>query len=321
MRPAAELEFTADHQQELMEILRAEKGPEPERIELRERVGIVRYKPEFPRADESTNNSTEPAIPLVFIRGMGDSAADEWYLETLARMEQREVIGVVYDGRLQGKARRAEVEDLAGTISELDVTEAVDVAAVLAKLGITRVDLAAESRGAQAAIMLMRDHPELVRNATLEHPGGLNRRTPRQRYVDAAREGIARAYRTMRSGQKRRPSEAAGADHDEGMLLRLRNSHTEQLTVARARLEEEFAQLSPDIHVVVTGDRDDKAFRSEDLAETVRIAQAAGAQVEYEETNWGGHGLHYDEQSIHEMVGRLRRLERGRAGLADGDIE
>ncbi|QQR52572.1 alpha/beta hydrolase [bacterium] len=312
------MEFTDVHQQELRSRLQAENRLEPERIELRERAAIVRYKPEYPRVDESTVHSSDPAIPLVFIRGMGESAADEWYLETLARMEQREVIGVVYDGRLQGKARPAKVEGLEGTISEIDVTEAADVAAALEKLGITQVDLAAESRGAQAAIMLMRGHPELVRNATLEHPGSLNRRTPRQRYVDAAREGVARIYRNMRTSQKHRVPEAVGVAHDEGIMLRMRNSHTEQLAVARARLEDEFAQLSPNIHVIVTGDRDDKAFRSEDLAETVRIAQAAGAQVEYEETSWGGHGLRYNGQSMQEMADRLRRLERSRATeLAD----
>jgi acetyl esterase/lipase len=75
----------------------------------------------------------------------------------------------------------------------------------------------------------------------------------------------------------------------------------------------ELGKLSPHIHLVVTGDRDDKAFRSEDLAETARRAREAGASVEFEETNWGGHGFRYDKDALGESVYRLRRLERKRS--------
>jgi pimeloyl-ACP methyl ester carboxylesterase len=270
---------------------------------------VVRYVPEFIRKDEATG---EPATPLLFVRGMGAAEADEWYLKEIAELDQRPVVGVTYKGRFRTTAREAEVEGLDGKVSEIDVKEADDLARALGALGIARVDVMAESRGAIAAVLFMRNHPGMVKDAVLEHPAGQNRHSFRQRHVDAARERIARVIRGRDQGAQNALPEEVSGERRDSWITRMRNSRTEQKSVARAQLDVELGKLSPDIHVIVTGDTYDKAFRPKDLRETVRRASEVGASVEFEETHWGGHGFRYDLVALGESVTRLRRLERRR---------
>jgi pimeloyl-ACP methyl ester carboxylesterase len=295
--------FTAEDMLELRARLEADQKTTEERTEI-EGGEVIRYVPEFVRKDEGTG---EDALPLVFVRGMGAAEALPWYLKELAQTEQRAVIGIQYGGRLKGSARTVESEEIEGSASEIDFKQAADLTEAMEKLGISKADMVAESRGAIRAVLAMRQRPDLFRNVVLDHPAGQDDRNYRQAHVDAAREQVRRI---KDHDQNELPVDVVAPEKQLGFLTRFRNARKEQKSVARARLHEDLAKLSPDIHVVVTGDHNDAAFIPERLRQTAQSAQEAGANVEFAETNWGGHGYRYSLEAVKETANRLREMER-----------
>jgi pimeloyl-ACP methyl ester carboxylesterase len=244
---------------------------------------------------------------------MGDQEGLPWYLTRLAEADQRQVITVDYQGRLEGSADPAEGGDIDGTVSQIDIDQAGHINAALEALGVPQVDMLAESRGAIRGLLAMRQHPEYYRNAVLDHPAGQDDRSYRQTHIDAVRERVARSYRRLKGGAANRlPDDSAPVVAEASRSDRLHNARIQQKSVAHAHLSGELAKLDPGIHAIVTGDTEDRAFIAARLEQTTVLAQQSGANVEFAETAWGGHGYRYNGESLIESLGRLRELERRR---------
>ncbi len=327
-----DLPFTQLHSEELNAILEQEDWVARESMEatqnrlagvVEERRSfaggeIIRLRPEKARIDPSTG---APVIPLVFVQGMasGDEklpqnlaafAADQREIVGL-QYQGREIVGLQYQGKLRGKADPAQVDGQDASVSEIDVDQAGDLLSALDELGIDQVDMVAVSRGGVRAQVAMGLAPKRFRNVYLAHSAGLDGRTYREAHVDAARAAVLWAVDKAR-GKVEKSGAGQPIPRGRGLLRDLHGARIEQKSVARAQTEGILAgalAASPDLRVIVAGDRSDRAFRPERLEETIR-----GSGATFIETDWGGHGIGGNPKAVAEIIASMHQMEEARVG-------
>lgn len=290
--------YTGQHADQLREILASEGRLTEERIRFRGGE-IIRIEPEITRLDPQTG---EPAIPLVFVRGMGANEALPWYMKQLAELDQRSVLSVMYHGRIEGDTGPTQDEALDG-VAKIDVKQAEDLVDALDLAGVQQVDMIAESRGGIRAVVAMLKHPERFRRVVLKDIP-VDERSFAQRHRDALRERVARIGRL----EKPRVPESSKAEDRDQAVDRIVNARKEQKSVARARLGRLLAHLSPRVQATVSYDGSDEAFKPERV-EQVAQELAHKENLRFVRTEKGGHGFSYDPKAIAESVQLLRDLE------------
>jgi hypothetical protein len=264
---------------------------------------ILQFQPEVTRTDLSTG---EAVIPLLFIQGMGGDNRLPQDLQSLAKVEQRMVIGLQY-GRLTGSAELVEAENMSEPAPKIDVEQATDIVQMLATKRIEKVDAVAASRGCNRLVITMKQHPECFRDAYLLHPAGLDERTSRQTYIAAAREQIARVTHGANEYMET-TTEPSTLPKKRGLLRDRRAKRLERKSVARADFATTLGEISPNIHITVAGDINDRAFQIDRLRQT---SERAG--VNFEETDLGGH-VRLADQRIPGVISRgLRKMEQLRS--------
>lgn len=300
----SEQEFTAADSRELQEILARNPDVDEQRFEF-PGGEIVRVDPPRHRLDEATG---EPVIPLLYVQGAGNmDKSTSWYAKALAELDGRPVIAVRYTERFDDKATPQESDG--ATVTALDLAQVENLISALDTFDdIGQVDAAGISRGGGLLIEAAYRYPERFRDIRVDHPMGLDDRSFRQSHMDALRERVARAYRR----NKPQTPDSVAAEKKPTRWDQIRNSRAQQKSVAYADLDGWLSKIDPSVHVHVTADVSDKAFRPDRVRASAEQAAEAGASVTYSETDWGGHGYHYDVREQREIVEGLRGMEKDR---------
>jgi hypothetical protein len=224
--------FTTQHQAELAAILQSEQQPTAENAISEERRPfrggeVIRLTPQVVRLDESTG---EPVVPLLFVQGMGSEDKLPVQMRALIEHEQREMIGLQYQGRFQGDARLVNIEGLDGAVPEIDALQTDDILKILDELAVERVDGVFVSRGATRGVAAAALRPNTFGRIAIIHGAGFNGQGYGSTHAGALREGAHILADRLKghypAGEKIPRSERLG-----GGLLNLR---LEQRSVAYA---------------------------------------------------------------------------------------
>lgn len=275
---------------------------------------ILHYNPQEVRLDEATG---EPVIPLVYFQGINGDRDLPAVMQTLGERDKRPVIGIRYMGKLQGSSKRVAADhadyDEHATFSEMDVEQADDMLATLDVLGLKKVDALATSRGGIRWVLAMKKRPELFRNAYGDDVAGQDGRSYGESHIDAVRLAVRQKFQRF-SGESILRQETEGPLHGEWARRSLRDSRKEQKSVARAQLHSTLAWLGEhtNINIRIGSDRQDKAFRTENVRAMMEQTGAA-EHVRLVETDKGGHGIGTNSLAIDQALLQLREMEREEA--------
>lgn len=271
---------------------------------------ILQYSPPETRVDESTG---EPVIPLVYFQGInGDNSLPD-VMQALGERDKRPVIGIRYTGKLKGSDKPMPVEHHdygeGAIVPEIDAEQADDMLAALDVLGVKKADALATSRGGLRWMLAMKKRPELFRNAYGDDVAGQDGRNYREAHVDAARLAASQKFQKF-VGESIVDAATAKPSRGERLKRGLRDLRTEQKSVARAQLHTTLAWLgeNTDIQIRLGSDRQDKAFRTENVRAMMEQT-GADQHVQLIETDKGGHGIGTNSLAIDNAIQQLREME------------
>jgi pimeloyl-ACP methyl ester carboxylesterase len=239
-------------------------------------------------------------------------------MQALGERDKRPVIGMRYTAELQGSAKPIAVDhpdfDEHAITPAIDVEQADDMLAALDVLGVKKVDALATSRGGIRWVLAMKKRPELFRNAYGDDVAGQDGRSYRETHIDAIRLAIRQKFQRF-AGESIMHAATENPLRTESTKRSLRDSRKEQKSVAWAQLHNTLAWLGEhtDIKIRLGSDRQDRAFRTENVRAT--MAQTGADQhIQLVETDKGGHGvgtnslaIDHDLQQLHEMEGEGAR--------------
>jgi|GEM_PF-4086998 len=273
------------------------------------------------RLDPATG---EPAKPIFVALGINGDQKLPWTAIALAEEDQRQVIGIRYPEKLEGKAKRtlqpalASKEGVIPRVTDLDMQQAADILTTLDELQAAQVDALAESRGAISTVLAMRQVPERFGDTLLVHPAGLGNESYRQAHSGAAKIAIhnlgRKALLLERMDPLARELKAKGGGSGSRLAHDPLGWRREQVSVAVARqahLPDMLAAIrsgmTPDQSVTIAYDPKDPAIRRRRL-----VKQNVG-NIPLVETHFGRHGFGYSREALRGVAEYFQHTERVRA--------